>query len=105
MTTLARSSSQLGATAILVSALGMAACGAFLGSGATSDAVTPDAAFRRNPPLGKADPPFVPPPVREGRLANGIRIRVVETKHVAGGVDTPEDLERVRLMMMATSRT
>jgi 3-deoxy-manno-octulosonate cytidylyltransferase (CMP-KDO synthetase) len=38
-------------------------------------------------------------------LANGIRIRVVETKHVAAGVDTPEDLERVRLMMMATSRT
>jgi len=38
-------------------------------------------------------------------LANGIRIRVVETTHVAAGVDTPEDLERVRLMMMATSRT
>jgi 3-deoxy-manno-octulosonate cytidylyltransferase (CMP-KDO synthetase) len=38
-------------------------------------------------------------------LANGIRIRVVETKHVAAGVDTPEDLERVRQMMMASSRT
>jgi 3-deoxy-manno-octulosonate cytidylyltransferase (CMP-KDO synthetase) len=38
-------------------------------------------------------------------LANGIRIRVIDTKHVAAGVDTPEDLERVRLMMLASSRT
>ena len=38
-------------------------------------------------------------------LAHGIRIRVVETTHVAGGVDTPEDLERVRQMMLASSRT
>ena len=38
-------------------------------------------------------------------LAHGIRIRVVDTKHVAAGVDTPEDLERVRSMMMASSRT
>ena len=38
-------------------------------------------------------------------LALGIRIRVVDTKHVAAGVDTPEDLERVRSMMMASSRT
>jgi 3-deoxy-manno-octulosonate cytidylyltransferase (CMP-KDO synthetase) len=29
-------------------------------------------------------------------LAHGIRIRVVDTRHVAAGVDTPEDLERVR---------
>jgi 3-deoxy-manno-octulosonate cytidylyltransferase (CMP-KDO synthetase) len=29
-------------------------------------------------------------------LALGIRIRVVETRHGAAGVDTPEDLERVR---------
>jgi 3-deoxy-manno-octulosonate cytidylyltransferase (CMP-KDO synthetase) len=29
-------------------------------------------------------------------LAHGIRIRVVETRHMAAGVDTPEDLERVR---------
>jgi 3-deoxy-manno-octulosonate cytidylyltransferase (CMP-KDO synthetase) len=29
-------------------------------------------------------------------LAHGIRIRVVETNHVAAGVDTAEDLERVR---------
>lgn len=29
-------------------------------------------------------------------LANGIRIRVVDTRHVAAGVDTPADLERVR---------
>jgi 3-deoxy-manno-octulosonate cytidylyltransferase (CMP-KDO synthetase) len=38
-------------------------------------------------------------------LANGIRIRVVDTRHVAAGVDTPDDLERVRLMMLAHSRT
>lgn len=38
-------------------------------------------------------------------LAHGIRIRVVETRHVSAGVDTPEDLERVRSMMMASSRT
>jgi len=38
-------------------------------------------------------------------LANGIRIRVVDTRHVAAGVDTPEDLERVRSTMLTTSRT
>lgn len=38
-------------------------------------------------------------------LANGIRIRVVDTRHVAAGVDTPEDLDRVRSMMLASSRT
>jgi len=35
-------------------------------------------------------------------LAHGIKIRVVETRHVAAGVDTPEDLERVRQMMMVS---
>jgi 3-deoxy-manno-octulosonate cytidylyltransferase (CMP-KDO synthetase) len=29
-------------------------------------------------------------------LAHGIRIRVVETRHISAGVDTAEDLERVR---------
>lgn len=29
-------------------------------------------------------------------LAHGVRIRVVETRHIAAGVDTAEDLERVR---------
>jgi 3-deoxy-manno-octulosonate cytidylyltransferase (CMP-KDO synthetase) len=38
-------------------------------------------------------------------LANGIRIRVVDTRHVAAGVDTPEDLDRVRSMMLLPSRT
>ena len=38
-------------------------------------------------------------------LANGIRIRVVETSHLAAGVDTPEDLERVRQLMLVSSRT
>ena len=38
-------------------------------------------------------------------LAHGIRIRVVETRHGAAGVDTPEDLARVRQLMMASPRT
>ena len=38
-------------------------------------------------------------------VANNIRIRVVDTTHVAPGVDTAEDLERVRQMMLASSRT
>ena len=38
-------------------------------------------------------------------LANGVRIRVVETTHAAPGVDTSDDLERVRQMMLAHSRT
>ena len=37
-------------------------------------------------------------------LANGVRIRVVPTTHVAAGVDTPEDLERVRSLMLVSSR-
>ena len=38
-------------------------------------------------------------------LVHGIRIRVVDTRQVAAGVDTPEDLERVRSMMLAHART
>ena len=38
-------------------------------------------------------------------LAHGIRIRVVDTEHVAAGVDTPEDLERIRQLMLTPSRT
>ena len=38
-------------------------------------------------------------------LAHGIRIRVVPTTHLAAGVDTPEDLDRVRSLMLTTSRT
>jgi 3-deoxy-manno-octulosonate cytidylyltransferase (CMP-KDO synthetase) len=38
-------------------------------------------------------------------LTHGIRIRVVDTHHVAAGVDTAADLERVRSMMMTASRT
>lgn len=34
-------------------------------------------------------------------LSNGIGIRVVPTRHAAAGVDTPEDLERVRQLMTA----
>ena len=38
-------------------------------------------------------------------LAHGIRIRVVDTRHIAAGVDTPDDLARVRSMMLTPSRT
>jgi 3-deoxy-manno-octulosonate cytidylyltransferase (CMP-KDO synthetase) len=38
-------------------------------------------------------------------LENGIRITVVETRHDAVGVDTPEDLERVRRLIAAPART
>jgi len=34
-------------------------------------------------------------------LSHGISIRVVPTSHASAGVDTPEDLERVRQLMMA----
>ena len=38
-------------------------------------------------------------------LAHGIGIHVVRTLHHSVGVDTPADLERVRQLMMASSRT
>ena len=38
-------------------------------------------------------------------LAHGIPIHVVETSHHAIGVDTPEDLERVRHRLLTESRT
>ena len=38
-------------------------------------------------------------------LAYGIGIRVVATRHASASVDTPEDMERVRQWLMASSRT
>ena len=38
-------------------------------------------------------------------LAEGIRIRVVDTRHVAAGVDTLEDLERVRLALRSLQKS
>ena len=38
-------------------------------------------------------------------LAHGIRIRVVDTTHAAAGVDTAEDLERVRQMLLVAPWT
>jgi 3-deoxy-manno-octulosonate cytidylyltransferase (CMP-KDO synthetase) len=38
-------------------------------------------------------------------LAHGIRIHVVETPHHSIGVDTPEDLARVRHLLLTTSRS
>ena len=37
-------------------------------------------------------------------LFNGIGIRVVPTRHVSVGVDTPDDLDRVRQLLLASSR-
>jgi 3-deoxy-manno-octulosonate cytidylyltransferase (CMP-KDO synthetase) len=38
-------------------------------------------------------------------LAHGIGIHVVDTTHAAGGVDTPDDLRRVRDLLLTESRT
>jgi len=66
--------------------------------------------YRRETLLKLAAAPAVPLELEESleqlrALAHGIRIRVVDTRHVAAGVDTPEDLERVRQTMLTTSRT
>lgn len=66
--------------------------------------------YRRDALLKLASAPASPLEFEESleqlrALALGIRIRVVESRHVAGGVDTPEDLERVRSMMLTSSRT
>ncbi len=66
--------------------------------------------YRRETLLKLAAAPAVPLELEESleqlrALALGIRIRVVDTRHVAAGVDTPEDLERVRQMMLISSRT
>ncbi len=70
--------------------------------------------YRRETLLKLAASPAAPLELEESleqlrALALGIRIRVVATSHVAAGVDTPEDLERVRTVfldksMMASSR-
>jgi 3-deoxy-manno-octulosonate cytidylyltransferase (CMP-KDO synthetase) len=65
--------------------------------------------YRRDTLLKLAAAPAVPLELEESleqlrALAHGIKIRVVETRHIAAGVDTPEDLERVRQTMMV-SRT
>jgi 3-deoxy-manno-octulosonate cytidylyltransferase (CMP-KDO synthetase) len=65
--------------------------------------------YRRDTLLKLAAAPAVPLELEESleqlrALAHGIKIRVVETRHIAAGVDTPADLERVRQTMMV-SRT
>lgn len=62
--------------------------------------------YRRETLLKLAGLPAVPLERTESleqlrALANGIRIRVVETPHITPAVDTPADLERVRQLMMA----
>jgi len=69
--------------------------------------------YRRETLLKLAATPAVPLELEESleqlrALAHGIKIRVVETRHAAAGVDTPEDLERVRRLMQTpvlSSRT
>jgi 3-deoxy-manno-octulosonate cytidylyltransferase (CMP-KDO synthetase) len=63
--------------------------------------------YRPDTLLKLAATPAVPLEIEESleqlrALAHGIRIRVVETRHVAAGVDTPDDLERVRQTMLTT---
>jgi len=63
--------------------------------------------YRRETLLKLAAAPAVPLELEESleqlrALAHGVKIRVVETQHIAAGVDTPEDLERVRQMMMVS---
>ena len=66
--------------------------------------------YRRETLLKLAAAPAVPLELEESleqlrALALGVRIRVVDTRHAAAGVDTPEDLERVRQLMLVSSRT
>jgi 3-deoxy-manno-octulosonate cytidylyltransferase (CMP-KDO synthetase) len=66
--------------------------------------------YRRGTLLKLAAAPAVPLEIEESleqlrALAHGVRIRVVETRQAAAGVDTPDDLERVRHMMLMSTRT
>jgi 3-deoxy-manno-octulosonate cytidylyltransferase (CMP-KDO synthetase) len=67
-------------------------------------------AYRRDTLLRVAALPPAPNELAEKleqlrALFNGVGIRVVPTRHVSVGVDTPDDLERVRQLLMAISRT
>jgi 3-deoxy-manno-octulosonate cytidylyltransferase (CMP-KDO synthetase) len=62
--------------------------------------------YRRDTLLRLAALPAVPLELVESleqlrAMAHGIRIRVVETRHVSAAVDTPADLDRVRQLMQA----
>lgn len=66
--------------------------------------------YRREALLQLAAAPAAPLELAESleqlrALALGIRIRVVGTSHVAAGVDTPEDLERVRLALRSSKNS
>ena len=63
--------------------------------------------YRRDTLLQLAALPAVPLELTEQleqlrAMANGIRIRVVETPHLTVAVDTPADLERVRRLIQST---
>lgn len=84
---------------------------------ASQDAVPPAAmahvglyVYRRQTLLNLAASPAAPLEREESleqlrALARGITIRVVPTRHAAAGVDTPQDLERVRSVMLSPVRT
>jgi 3-deoxy-manno-octulosonate cytidylyltransferase (CMP-KDO synthetase) len=64
--------------------------------------------YRRESLLKLAALPAVPLELTEQleqlrAMANGIRIRVVETPHLTVAVDTPADLEKVRQVIQAAS--
>ena len=93
-------------------ALGSSAPSAALGSSVPSAARAHVGlyVYRRDTLLKLAATPASPLELEESleqlrALVHGIRIRVVETRHVAAGVDTPADLERVRQTMLISTRT
>ena len=64
--------------------------------------------YRRDTLLKLAALPAAPLEIIESleqlrALAHGVRIRVVETSHAVAGVDTPEDLERIRALIQASA--
>lgn len=66
--------------------------------------------YRRQTLLKLAASPAAPLELEESleqlrALALGIPIRVVAASHTVAGVDTPEDLERIRHLMLVSSRT
>ena len=66
--------------------------------------------YRREALLKLAATPPAPLELEESleqlrALSHGMAIRVVPTTHVAAGVDTPEDLDRVRSLLLSPVRT
>ena len=67
-------------------------------------------AYRRETLLKLAALPAAPLEIVESleqlrAIAHGVHIRVVETTHAVAGVDTPDDLERVRQLILVAPQT